>query len=166
MNFEFMKDLPGLGKLYGICQNAELLAQTDPAECIAAANTCASVLAKVIYRITHDGRPAELTIEEILADTAVSGHPGFGSIVQCFYWIQDAVQSDAACESVEQALTVLDTLHCIVNCAAYVCGLMNELIAFDAQLEPTAPLQKVSTENIETLADAVYHGIREAAAGK
>ena len=49
MNFEFLKDLRGLGYIYENCNNAEKLAVNMPVQSVFTSRKSAELLAKFIY---------------------------------------------------------------------------------------------------------------------
>lgn len=71
MNFDFLKDLCGLGYIYENCNNAEKLAMTMPVQSVFTSRKSAELLAKFIYLAAHNQKMEELTFSDILSDYTV-----------------------------------------------------------------------------------------------
>lgn len=145
MNFEFLKDLCGLGYVYENCSNAEKLAITMPIQSVFTSRKSAELLAKFIYLAAHNQEIEELTFADILSDVTVRNFIHSRDIMDAFHYIRKkgnrAVHGDDQ-ETAEDALYVLEDLHYVAGETACMLGLINGYPSFD--------------ENIGTFLEAPY----------
>ena len=150
MNFEFLKDLKGLGRIYENCTNAEKLAMTMPVQSVFTSRKSAEILARFIFMAAHKQEMEGLTFADILSDTTVRRFIKNRDVLDAFHYIRKsgnrAVHSDDA-ETPEEAITVLQDLHSVAGETACMLGLINDYPLFE--------------DRIETYPDAVFWDEKE-----
>lgn len=138
MNFDFLKNLSGLGILYENCTNAEKLALTMPVQSVFTSRKSAEQLAKFIYLTSHKQKIDSMPFVDILNDQTVRDFIHDRSIMNAFHSIRKsgnrAVHEDAR-ETVEEAIEVLEDLHYITGEIACILGLIDDYPAFNDKID-------------------------------
>lgn len=136
MNFEFLKNLRGLGNIYENCANAEKLAKRMPTQSVFTSRKSAELLAKFIYMAAHKQEMEGLSFADVLADPTVRKFVSNRDIMDAFHYIRksgnQAAHGDSR-ETSEDAISVLQRLHYVVGETA--CRL--KLIKSYPDFEPT-----------------------------
>jgi len=137
MNFEFLKDLRGLGYVYENCNNAEKLAITMPVQSVFTARKSAELLARFIYMAAHNQEMEGLTFADILSDMTVRNFINSRDVMDAFHYIRKsgnrAVHGDDE-ESSDEAIAVLQDLHYVAGETACMLGLINEYPVFEDEM--------------------------------
>ena len=148
MNFDFLKDLCGLGDIYEDCTNAEKLAISMPVQSLFTSRRSAEQLAKFIYMTAHKEEMEGLTFMDILSDDTFRRFIRNRDVMDAFHYIRKngnrAVHGESQ-ESSEQAIDVLQDLHFVVGETACILGLINDYPQFDANVKEY-PDGKLETE--------------------
>ena len=137
MNFEFLKDLCGLGSVYENCSNAEKLAVTMPAQSMFTSRKSAELLAKFIYLAAHGQGMEDLSFVDILRDQAVLRYINNRDVIDAFHYIRKSGNRAAHAddqESPEDAISVLQDLHYVAGETARKLGLIKDYPYFEDQI--------------------------------
>lgn len=138
MNFEFLKNLRGLGYVYENCNNAEKLAMTMPVQSVFTSRKSAELLAKFIYMAAHNQEMEGLTFADILSDITVRRFVKSRDVMDAFHYIRKsgnrAVHGDDQ-ESPEEAVAVLQDLHYVAGETACMLGLIDNYPLFEDHIE-------------------------------
>ena len=138
MNFEFLKDLRGLGYIYENCNNAEKLAVNMPVQSVFTSRKSAELLAKFIYMAAHNQQMEDLTFAEILSDFTFRKYINSKDVMDAFHYIRkngnQAVHGDAKGKT-EDAVSVLQDLHYVAGETACMLGLINNYPIFDNNID-------------------------------
>ena len=138
MNFEFLKNLRGLGYVYENCSNAEKLAMTMPVQSVFTSRKSAELLAKFIYMAAHNQEMEGLTFADILSDVTVRRFVHSRDVMDAFHYIRKsgnrAVHGDDQ-ESPDDAVAVLQDLHYVAGETACMLGLIDDYPAFEDHIE-------------------------------
>lgn len=145
MNFDFLKDLRGLGHIYENCSNAEKLAMTMPVQSVFTARKSAELLAKFIFLAAHNEQMETMSFVDILNDPTFREFVHDREIMSAFHYIRKsgnrAVHGDDL-ETSEDAIVVLEDLHFVAGETACMLGLIKGYPSF--------------SDRIETYLDAIY----------
>lgn len=137
MNFDFLKDLCGLGRIYENCSNAEKLAVTMPVQSVFTSRKSAESLAKFIYMTAHKQEMENLSFADILSDSTVRKFINNREVMDAFHYIRKsgnrAVHEDEQ-ESPEEAISVLQDLHYVVGETACMLGLIKGYPMFESDI--------------------------------
>ena len=139
MNFEFLKNLRGLGDLYDNCNNAEKLARTMPAQSIFTSRNCAELLAKFIYMAACNRQMEQMTFSDILSDWTFKNFIGSRDVMEAFHFIRkqgnQAVHEESQNETVQNAIDVLQDLHYVTGESARMLGLVKKYPPFEKNIK-------------------------------
>lgn len=134
MNFEFMKSIDGLNKVYTYCNNAEELAKSMPYNSEFSARKSAETIAKYVYRVAHNEAATYLSFADILRDPIVKKYIGNREVIDAFHFVRKegnrAVHEDDDISS-EEAIEVLADLHFVVGEIACKMQLISDYPEFD-----------------------------------
>lgn len=159
MNFDFLKDLPGLGQVYDNCDNAEKLAMKMPVQSIFTARKSAELLAKFIYLAAHNEQMETLNFAEILSDPAVRNYISDFETMSAFHYVRKkgnaAVHGNGG-ETVEDAIEALKALHWVSGKTACKLGLINNFPDFNAQIDVYPDAEYVDEKCIEEKARRMF----------
>jgi len=159
MNFDFLKDLRGLGYIYENCTNAEKLANTMPVQSVFTSRKSAELLAKFIYMAAHNQMMEYMSFADILSDMTVRKFIDNRNILDAFHFIRKngnrAVHGDEQ-SSVDDALAVLQDLHYVAGETARMLGLINEYPTFDNHIEGYADVIHIDEMDIEEKAREMF----------
>ena len=159
MNFEFLKGLRGLGKIYKNCANAEMLAVSMPAESMVTARKSAESLAKFIYIAAHSEEIGSLTFVDILGDPVFREFINNRDVLKAFHFIRKsgnrAVHSDED-ETVEDAMAVLEDLHYVAGESACILGLINDYPAFKDKIGQFTDIKSIEVIDAEKTAHEMF----------
>lgn len=158
MNFDFMKDLKGLGLAYDSCKDAEELATTKPYLSMTASRKSAELLARFIYMASHSQQMEELTFAEILRDVTVKRFVHNWDVMDAFHYIRKsgnkAVHGDDD-ELPEDAIDVLHDLHFVAGETACMLGLIDDYPVFEEKIE-NYPKAEYREEDIIAKAEEMF----------
>ncbi|NLC74532.1 MAG: DUF4145 domain-containing protein [Clostridiales bacterium] len=158
MNFDFLKELRGLGHVYENCNNAEKLAMTMPVQSVFTSRKSAELLAKFIYMAAHNQEMEELTFADILSDMTVRKFINSRDVMDAFHYIRKngnrAVHSDDE-NTAEDAVAVLQDLHYIAGETASMLGLIHNYPSFDDRIASFPEAKFVDEEDIDKKARAM-----------
>ena len=139
MNFEFLKNLRGLGDLYDNCNNAEKLARTMPAQSIFTSRNCAELLAKFIYMAACNQKMEQMTFADILSDWTFRNFIRNKEVMDAFHSIRkqgnQAVHEESQNETVQNAIDVLQDLHYVTGETAQMLGLIKKYPPFESNIK-------------------------------
>lgn len=159
MNFDFLKNLRGLGYIYENCSNAEKLAMTMPIQSVFTSRKSAELLAKFIYMAAHNQQMEELTFADILSDYTVRRFINSRDIMDAFHYIRksgnQAVHSDTKGNS-EDAIAVLQDLHYVAGETACMLGLIEDYPVFENKIESFPKAVYVDEKDIDEKARAMF----------
>ena len=159
MNFEFLKDLRGLGYIYENCNNAEKLAVNMPVQSVFTSRKSAELLAKFIYMAAHNQQMEELTFADILSDITFKRFVNSRDVIDAFHYIRkngnQAVHGDIHGNS-EDAVTVLQDLHYVAGETACMLGLINNYPVFDASIESFPKAVYIDEKDIDEKARKMF----------
>lgn len=159
MNFDFLKDLPGLGQVYDNCDNAEKLAMKMPMQSIFTARKSAELLAKFIYLAAHNEQMETLSFAEILSDPAVRNYISDSETMRAFHYIRkngNVAAHENGSQTVEDAIETLKALHLVSGKTARKLGLINNFPAFNAQIDVYPDAEYVDEKYIEEKAQKMF----------
>ena len=152
MNFDFLKDLRGLGYVYENCSNAEKLAMTMPVQSVFTSRKSAELLAKFIYMAAHNQEMENLTFADILADMTVRKFINSRDVMDAFHYIRKsgnkAVHSDDE-ETSEDAIAVLQDLHYVAGETACMLGLIDDYPMFENHIASFPEVKYSVDEDID-----------------
>ena len=159
MNFDFLKNLRGLGYIYENCNNAEKLAISLPVQSVFTSRKSAELLAKFIYMAAHNQEMSDLTFSDILSDTTVRRFLNSRDIMDAFHYIRKsgnkAVHGDEE-ESSEVALAVLQDLHYVAGETACILGLIDDYPMFDEEIASFSDVSFANEEDIDKKAREMF----------
>lgn len=159
MNFEFLKDLRGIGHIYKNCDNAEKLVMTMPELSVVASRMSAETLAKFIYLAAHSEEEQSMTFADILCDPVFRKFINNRNIMNAFHSIRKsgnrAVHGNED-ETTEEAIDVLDDLHYAVGESARILGLIEDYPAFDSKIDAYPEARLADVRNIEAEAQKMF----------
>lgn len=159
MNFEFLKDLRGLGYIYENCNNAEKLAVNMPVQSVFTSRKSAELLAKFIYLVAHNQKMEELTFANILDDQTVCNFIHNRDVMNAFHYIRRngnrAVHGDNQEESID-AIAVLEDLHYVAGETACILGLIKNYPSFNSKIELYPNAKFVEERDIEAKAQKMF----------
>ncbi|MGI6671059.1 MAG: hypothetical protein ACOX58_05760 [Christensenellales bacterium] len=152
MNFDFLKDLRGLGYVYENCNNAEKLAMTMPVQSMFTARKSAELLAKFIYLAAHNEKMESMNFVDILGDPTVRDFINDRKVMNAFHFIRKsgnrAVHSEEE-GTVEDAIDVLEDLHFVAGQTACMLGLIKDYPSFNSKIESYPEAKYVDEQDIE-----------------
>lgn len=159
MNFDFLKDLRGLGTIYENCNNAEKLAMTMPVQSVFTARKSAELLAKFIYLAAHNEQIGLLSFADILSDPVVREFIHNRHVMNAFHFIRKsgnrAVHGDEE-ESPEEAIDVLEDLHFVAGETACMLGLIESYPAFEEHVASFPEARYVDEKDIDRKAQEMF----------
>ena len=159
MNFDFLKDLRGLGSIYENCNNAEKLAMTMPVQSVFTARKSAELLAKFIYLAAHNEQIGLLSFADILSDPVVREFIHNRHVMNAFHFIRKsgnrAVHGDEE-ESPEEAIDVLENLHFVAGETACMLGLIESYPAFEEHVASFPEARYVDEKDIDRKAQEMF----------
>lgn len=159
MNFDFLKDLRGLGYVYENCCNAEKLAVTMPVQSVFTSRKSAELLAKFIYMAAHNQAMEEQTFADILSDITVRRFVNSRDIMDAFHFIRKsgnrAVHGNEQ-ESVDDAVAVLQDLHYVAGETACMLGLIDDYPLFEDRIETYPEAKFLDEEDINQKAREMF----------
>lgn len=159
MNFEFLKDLRGIGHIYKNCDNAEKLVMTMPELSVVASRMSAETLAKFIYLAAHSEEEQSMTFADILRDPVFRKFINNRDVMDAFHDIRKSGNRAAhgnEDETTEEAIDVLDDLHYAVGESARILGLIEDYPAFDSKIDAYPEARLADVRNIEAEAQKMF----------
>lgn len=159
MNFDFLKNLRGLGTIYENCNNAEKLAMTMPVQSVFTARKSAELLAKFIYLAAHNEQIEFMSFADILSDPVVCEFIHNRRVMNAFHFIRKsgnrAVHGDEE-ESPDEAIDVLEDLHFVAGETACMLGLIDSYPAFEEHVTSFPEAQYVDEKDIDKKAQKMF----------
>lgn len=159
MNFEFLRNLRGLGYIYENCTNAEKLVSSMPVQSVFTSRKSAELLAKFIYMAAHNQEMEDLSFADILADPTVRGFVHNRDIMDAFHYIRKsgnrAVHGNDQ-ETSEDAIAVLQDLHYVAGETACMLGLIKNYPDFEAKIGAYPDAVYTDEENINQKAREMF----------
>lgn len=159
MNFEFLRDLRGLGNIYENCSNAEKLAKTMPVQSVFTSRKSAELLAKFIYMAAHNQEMEGLTFADILSDSTVRSFVGSRRVMDAFHSIRKsgnrAVHSESE-ETFKDALSVLEDLHYVAGETALKLDLIKSYPEFESRIDTYPEAVYIDQEDIDQKAREMF----------
>ncbi len=157
MNFEFLKELRGMGNIYENCNNAERLAITMPVQSVFTSRKSAELLAKFIYMAAHNQEMEEMTFLDILSDSTFRRFIGNRGVIDAFHYIRKSGNRAAHVdeqETPEDAINVLRDLHYVAGETAHMLGLIKNYPYFEENIkafpeEKYVPIEDVNEKALE-----------------
>lgn len=138
MNFEFLKGLRGLSKMYTSCKDAEDLALSKPYLSMAASRKSAEALTKFVYINAYKDRAENLTFAEMLSDYQVKRYINSRYVLDAFHNIRktgnSAVHGDEELTAT-QSIELLEDLHFIMGEVAKRAKLLSTYPEFNRSIE-------------------------------
>ena len=160
MNFEFLKGLNALEKLYKPCKDAEELAISYPYMSMIASRKSAELLAKLIYIAAHYFAAEELSFVDILRDEKVQQFISNRNVMRAFHHIRksgnEAVHGEDLNFGKDQAIDLLEELHYIAGETATRLHLIHSYPVFDAKLKENPNATFVYDEQIGKQAQQLF----------
>lgn len=158
-NFDFIKDLDGLSRAYGSCNNAEELAISKPDLSIISSRKGAECLARLIYRVAYREEAEQLEFASILSDIRVKNYlKNNRGILNAFHYIRrmgnEAVHTSEE-ESPDDAIEVLKNLHYVYGETAKRLRLIDSYPDFDDEIVCCENAEPDDTD-VNVLADTMY----------
>lgn len=147
MNFDFLSNIPQLGKLAKFCNEAEMLLAVSPTSSVATARKALEYTVRLIYNLKV-GDSSGLNLFEVLSDQAFVAFIHDEPTIDAMHTIRklgNAAAHDATI-SFPQAQRVLEQLHFVVGDTCITLGAINDYPPFvrktaQAQREPAATQQ-------------------------
>lgn len=159
MNFDFLKDLRGLGHIYENCSNAEKLAMTMPVQSVFTARKSAELLAKFIFLAAHNEQMETMSFVDILNDPTFREFVHDREIMSAFHYIRKsgnrAVHGDDL-ETSEDAIVVLEDLHFVAGETACMLGLIKGYPSFSDRIETYLDAAYSDEQHIEEKARKMF----------
>jgi hypothetical protein len=159
MNFEFLKNLRGLGYLYENCSNAEKLAMTMPVQSVFTSRKSAELLARFLYMAAHNQEMEDLSFADLLSDPAVRRFINSREVMNAFHYIRKtgnrAVHADDK-ERPEDALAVLEDLHYVAGETACLLGLIRDYPVFNKDIGSYPDAIYFDEKNVEEKAREMF----------
>ncbi len=159
MNFDFLKELRGLGLVYENCRNAEKLAMTMPVQSVFTSRKSAELLAKFIYLAAHDQEMEGMTFLDILADPVFRRFVNSRDMMDAFHFIRRtgnrAVHGDEE-ETPEEAVDVLHDLHYVAGETARMLGLIDAYPSFEDHIGTYDDGQYADSDDIDKKAREMF----------
>ena len=161
MNFDFLKDVCGLGHVYENCNNAEKLATTMPEQSLITSRKSAELLAKFIYMAAHKQKMSGMSLANILSDETVKKFVSYGNkdILTAFHFIRKsgnrAAHGDDN-ETGDEAIAVLRSLHYVAGETARMLNLIDDYPVFDERIENFPEAKFVDDEDVELKATKMF----------
>lgn len=146
MNFDFLKDLCGLGRVYENCNNAEKLAVAMPAQSMLAARKSAELIAKFIYMAAHNVETEDMTFADILSDTSVTDFVNNGEFMDALHFIEESGDAE---ETAETAVTVLRDLQYVAGETACMLRLIDDYPVFEDEIVASSDDAFIDEEDID-----------------
>ena len=138
MNFDFLKELEGLNKIYGICSNAEKLTRTMPNLSMIASRRSAELLAKVLYMQAYRGKMENMKFADILCDYTFKKYINDRGVINAFHDIRkkgNKAVHEEEFEDDECAMDILRELHYVTGESAKKLGLIKDYPEFDENIK-------------------------------
>lgn len=159
MNFDFLKNLRGLGNIYENCNNAEKLAMTMPAQSMLTARKSAESLAKFIYLAAHNEQMEFMNFVDILGDPAVRNFIHDRKVMNAFHFIRKSGNRTAhsdEIETAEEAVDVLEELHFVAGETACKLGLINNYPEFEPDIDSFPEEKYIAVEDVDKKAREMF----------
>jgi len=153
MNFDFLKDLCGLGRVYENCNNAEKLAVAMPAQSMLAARKSAELIAKFIYMAAHNVETEDMTFADILSDTSVTDFVNNGEFMDALHFIEESGDAE---ETAETAVTVLRDLQYVAGETACMLRLIDDYPVFEDEIVASSDDAFIDEEDIDKKAREMF----------
>ena len=158
MNFEFLKNLPALSRIYRSSTDAEELVHTRPDHSLFASRKSAETLARYLYMAAHREEVQGLTFADILSDYTVKSFIKNKDVLDAFHYIRKsgnrAVHGNES-ETEEDALSVLQDLHYVAGESAKALGFIKNYPDFDSNIG-VHPDAKYTEEDVNQKAELMY----------
>ena len=155
MNFDFLKELTGLNKIYENCTNAEKLAMSIPDQSIIASRKSAEILARFIYMEVYSNKMEKMDFAGILSDPEVCSYIHNNNVINAFHFIRkngNLAVHESKDETIEDAVDVLEKLHYVTGECACILGLIKKYLPFDDNIEYFKNVQLIDTQDAVRLA--------------
>lgn len=138
MNFEFISNLEGLGRIFKHCANAEELAISKPDLSMTASRKSAEALAKYVYFIAHSQEAGRLSFNDVLSDYVVKQYLNNRTVMDAFHSIR--LSGNPAVHTLddqppEKAVAALKNLHYVSGEIAKRLGLISHYPQFDDNID-------------------------------
>ncbi|MEE1321773.1 MAG: DUF4145 domain-containing protein [Acutalibacteraceae bacterium] len=162
MNFEFLRNIKGMNKLYKHCKNAEDLALSKPEYSMIASRKSGEALARFIYLTVYKDAAEHLSFAELLADYKVKRYIDNHDVLDAFHNIRKK-GNIAAHENedpvTEDALELLEDLHYIVGETAYRQRLIDDYPEFDSDIDKNPDAEFIRFDSEAVALNMVIEGI-------
>lgn len=159
MNFDFIKNLDGLGKSYSLCDSAEKLVKTIPDASMIESRKSAEQIAKMIYLVAHSEIAERIDFLDILKDYEVRRYLHNRELLDAFHFVRingnEAVHTDKN-ESPEAAMAVLEKLHFVVGEVAKRMNLISDYPVFNDAIESDSNAKPLDPNSYESLGKEMY----------
>lgn len=158
MNFEFIKGLGCLDRVYEVCVNAEDLALSKPDLSMVSARKGAEAVAKSVFFVSHYVEAENLTVADILADPTVKNYINNKAVINAFHTVRkkgNMAVHTLETKSTDEAMDVLRNLHYIMGEIAKRLKLLNEYPAFSTNIT-LKENAKIINIDIDEVAQEIY----------
>ena len=160
MNFEFIKDVDTLGRVYSTCKRAEELAILYPNESLNASRNSGEMLAGLCYVIAHSEEAMNLSFYNMLKDPAVERYLRNPQLISAFHKVRTGGNSGSHIiekeQSSKEAINVLENLHYVVGEVAKRLGAISRYPSFNKNI-PSQLVRLPTAEDAETDIKAIVN---------
>lgn len=153
MNFDFLKDLCGLGHVYEDCKKAEELAAAMPAQSMLAASKSAELIARFIYMASHNQETEGVDFADILSDDTVADFVDNRYLIDALRSVAEGGDGETTAEN---AVTVLRDLQYVAGETACMLGLVDDYPLFDGQIGAFPVTEFADEENADEKAREMF----------
>ena len=153
MNFDFLKDLCGLGHVYEDCKKAEELAAAMPAQSMLAASKSAELIARFIYMASHNQETEGVDFADVLSDDTVADFVDNRYLIDALRSVAEGGDGETTAEN---AVTVLRDLQYVAGETACMLGLIDDYPLFDGQIGVFPVTEFADEENADEKAREMF----------
>lgn len=153
MNFDFLKDLCGLGHVYEDCKKAEELAAAMPAQSMLAASKSAELIARFIYMASHNQETEGVDFADVLSDATVADFVDNRYLIDALRSVAEGGNGEATAEN---AVAVLRDLQYVSGETACMLGLIDDYPLFDDQIGAFPGTEFADEENADEKAREMF----------
>lgn len=136
MVFDFIKDIPELGRLYRSCREAELLVEVSPSLSAAASRTAMESVVKLVYYSVVGEPIVPMTVFEMATDSRFEQYIDDSTILDAIHIVRKtgnvAVHDGSTTQ--EEALGSLEQLHYLVGEICIQMGAIEDYPVFSLEL--------------------------------
>lgn len=159
MNFEFVKAIDGLNRVYKCCNNAEELALTMPDMSMVASRKSAEAIAKFLYLVAYSEEAEYPDFYDILRDPIVKEYIKKKTVLDAFHYIRKSGNVAAHTldeEPTEVAVKVLAKLHYALGEIATRMNWIRNYPPFETDIEKHPEAVPLDDECYGRLAKEMY----------